>query len=295
MTAATGLTVLLCDERHTASKSYEPNPDGTWTNTQDYNAGFTFGAMARECPDLRSLARLIEDIRNDGNAFIVRGELDDAGRMACEAADACNRVHRIARRKNYQGDGIPAHLIEVPRQWIMSDIDGWQLPPGADLTIDPTPVIDAAIRSLYPEPFHEAECFWQLSASAGFAPGLLKVHPFFWLSESHDNAYLRRWFQHYAPLVDIAPFSAGQPHYITDPVVSGGVDPLPVRTGWRHGTTAAVVLPPLPDATDCRRHVGQKIQGTMVGPTGFHAASVVDALARLGDGEGLGWTSIALF
>ena len=38
---------------------------------------FTFGAMARECPDLQSLARLIEDIRADGNAFIVRGELDE--------------------------------------------------------------------------------------------------------------------------------------------------------------------------------------------------------------------------
>ena len=26
-------------------------------------------------------------------------------------------------------------------------------------------------------------------------PGVLKVHPFFWLSEPYDNAYLRRWFR----------------------------------------------------------------------------------------------------
>ena len=42
---------------------------------------------------------------------------------------ARNRVHKIARRKNDKGDGIPAHLTEVPRQWIMLDIDGWPLPP----------------------------------------------------------------------------------------------------------------------------------------------------------------------
>ena len=44
--------------------------------------------MARECRDLQALAALIEDIREDGNAIIVRGELDDAGRAACEEADA---------------------------------------------------------------------------------------------------------------------------------------------------------------------------------------------------------------
>ena len=118
-----------------------------------------------------------------------------------------------------------------------------------------------------PEPFHDAECFWQLSASAGLAPGLLKLHPFFWLSEPYDNAYLRRWFAHFAPLVDTAPFNAVQPHYLTDPVISGGVDPLPVRTGWRHGTTADVVLPPLPDVAD-GRHVDRNIPGTMVGRRG---------------------------
>ena len=129
MSAAGGLTVLVCDNDHTASKAYACQPDGSWKKTADYHAGFTFGTMARECPDLQALAALIEDIRTDGNAFIVRGELDDAGRGACEEADARNRVYKIARRKNDKGDGIPAHLTEVPRQWIMLDIDGWPLPP----------------------------------------------------------------------------------------------------------------------------------------------------------------------
>ena len=288
MSAAGGLTVLLCDDDHTASKAYARQPDGSWKKTADYDAGFTFGAMARECPDLQSLARLIEDIREDGNGFIVRGELDDAGHAACKEADARNRVHKIARRKNDKGDGIPAHLTEAPRQWVMLDIDGWPLPPDADLATDPTAVIDEAIHALLPEPFHNAECFWQLSSSAGFAVGVLKAHPFFWLSEPHDNAYLRAWFRYHAPLVDWkAPFSAVQPHYITDPTLTGGVDPLPVRTGWRHGAVSEVTLLPLPDVADRGERANPYPPNSKTGAASLHAASIDDALARLGDGDGL--------
>ena len=95
MSTAGGLTVLVCDNDHTSSKAYARQPDGAWKRTHDYNAGFTFGAMARECPDLQSLARMIEDIRDDGNAFIVRGELDNSGRAACEEAEAGNRSTRL--------------------------------------------------------------------------------------------------------------------------------------------------------------------------------------------------------
>jgi putative DNA primase/helicase len=288
VSAGGGLTVLLCDDDHTASKAYACQPDGSWRKTADYDAGFVFGAMARECPDLQALAALIEDIRTDGNAIIVRGELDDAGRGACEEADARDRIYKITRRKNDKGDGIPAHLTEVPRQWVMLDIDGWPLPPGADLVSDPTAVIDEAIHALLPQPFHDAECFWQLSSSAGFAAGVLKAHPFFWLSEPHDNAYLRAWFRCYAPLVDWkAPFSAVQPHYITDPTLTGGADPLPVRTGWRHGAVSEVTLPPLPDVTDARAHAGLHRKNADAGAAGLHAASIDGALARLGDGDGL--------
>lgn len=287
MSAVGGLTVLLCDGDHTASKAYACQPDGSWKKTADYDAGFTFGALARECCDLQALAGLIHDVRADGNAIIVRGELDDAGRASCEEADAQNRVHKIARRKNDKRDGIPAHLTEVPRQWIMVDIDGWPLPPDADLATDPTAVIDEAIHALLPEPFHDAECFWQLSASAGFAVGVLKVHPFFWLSEPYDNAYLRRWFRHFARLVDVAPFCAVQPHYVTDPTLSGGDDPLPVRTGWRHGTVSEVMLPPLPDVTNRSAHTNPHLKDAKVSTAGLQTASIADALARLGDGDRL--------
>jgi hypothetical protein len=42
MSAAGGLTVLVCDSDHMASKAYAYQPDGKWTMTADYDAGFWF-------------------------------------------------------------------------------------------------------------------------------------------------------------------------------------------------------------------------------------------------------------
>ena len=153
--------------------------------------------------------------------------------------------------------------------------------------VDPAAVIEEAIQALLPEPFHDAECFWQLSSSAGFVPGVLKVHLCYWLSEAQDNAYLRAWFKHFAPYIDIAPFSAVQPHYVADPKIEQGDDPLPERTGWRHGEVSAVTLPPLPDVADRSAHTSLHSNNTHAASAGLHAASIADALARLGDGDRL--------
>ena len=172
MSAAGGLTVLVCDNDHTASKAYAPQEDGSWKMTADYDAGFWFRPIPHECDDLHGLAGLVEVIRERGNAIVVRGELDEAG----HAALAADPEHRIVRRKNAKPDNIPPHLTEAARAWVLLDVDDWPLPPGACLRVDPAAVIEEAIQALLPEPFHDAECFWQLSSSAGFVPGVLKVH-----------------------------------------------------------------------------------------------------------------------
>jgi hypothetical protein len=192
-----GLTVLYTDGDHTASKTYACQPDGSWKKT-DYDLGFWFRPVPYECADLHDLADLIESVREDGDACLIRGELDQAARDNL----ASNPDYRIARRKNPKPDGIPAHLTEAARQWIMVDIDGHPLPPDADLATDLPHTIDGAIHALLPEPFHDAGCFWQLSSSAGFVCGILKVHLFYWLDAPRDNSYLRQWFKHNAPLVD---------------------------------------------------------------------------------------------
>jgi hypothetical protein len=79
------------------------------------------------------------------------------------------------------------------------------------------------------------DCWWQLSSSAGFAVGMLKAHLFFWVSEPASNEHIKRVLVEYAPAIDRAPFNAAQPHYIAAPIIEGGYDPIPRRTGWRQG------------------------------------------------------------
>ena len=123
-------------------------------------------------------------------------------------------------------------------------------PLDADLAVDPVGIIDAAIRDVLPEEFHDAQCIWQLSNSAGLVPGILKAHLFFWTDEPWDNAKLRKWIKLNAPHLDTAPFSANQPHFVCDPIIKDldgriAIDPLPARLGWRSGTHDVVALPPL--------------------------------------------------
>ncbi len=169
-------------------------------------------------------------------------------------------------------------LLEAPRRWVMIDVDSWPLPGWADLADDPEGAIDAAVHELLPEAFHDVRCWWQLSASAGFAPGFLKVHLFFWLSEPAANAHIKAVLEQHAPGIDRAPFSAAQPHYIAAPIIDGGHDPLPRRTGWRQGLEDVVVLPALRPVERAARVAGS-------GATG-RGGDEEDALRYLGHGEG---------
>ncbi len=135
----------------------------------------------------------------------------------------------------------------------MIDIDNFPLRPSDDLVDDPEAAIEHAISELLPPAFHDTEAWWQLSSSAGFSAGMLKVHVFFWLSEPVHNLHIKAVLKQHAPRVDLAPFNAAQPHYIAAPVIEGGHDPLPRRTGWRKGSDAAVTLPPLRTVASCRR------------------------------------------
>ena len=246
---------------------------GRWDKASSYSAGAWFTACEISIASLAKLAAAVDTIRHDPRAFIVRGVLADGTREAI----TCDPNQQIRRRK-LSKSGIAPTLLEAPLSWLMIDIDGWPLPGWADLVDDPDTVIDRAIQELLPDAFHDAECYWHLSASAGFVPGILKVHLFFWLSEPASNADVKAVLRQQAPGVDLAPYNAAQPHYIADPIIEGGHDPLPRRTGWRKGGDDAVVLPRL-QPQEQRKHAG----------TGRHTAGgdLYSALSRLGDGEGL--------
>jgi hypothetical protein len=82
----------------------------------------------------------------------------------------------------------------------------------------------------------------------------------------------------HAPGVDLAPYNAAQPHYIAGPVIEGGHDPIPRRTGWRKGADEAVILPPLRT---------EPLRKSKPANSSSPSGTVEDALALLGDGDGL--------
>ena len=93
--------MLVCDSDHTASKAYACQPDGSWKMTADYDVGFRFRPIPHECRDLHgSLPMWSRIIREDGNAVIVRGELDEAGRAALDADP--EHPHRAAQERPSQ-------------------------------------------------------------------------------------------------------------------------------------------------------------------------------------------------
>jgi hypothetical protein len=235
-----GLTVLRCTGAARATKRWSWNSTLQEWRKISYQAGAWFTPREHRVSELAGLVDVLDQVRRDPCALIVRGALAPDAAAAVSADPAT----RIRRRKHAKG-GIDPTLIETDRRWIMLDIDGWPLPAWGDLADDPDTVIDHAIHELLPPPFHDVTCWWQLSSSAGFAAGILKCHLFFWLSEPASNEHLKAILKQLAPGVDRAPFSAAQPHFIADPIIENGHDPIPRRTGWRHSLEAEVVLPAL--------------------------------------------------
>lgn len=275
------LTVLRTVADRFATKRWIWNPTLNEWRLIAYSAGTRFTAEERPIASLHDLAAAVEDVRRDPRALAVRGELTPEVR----AAIARNPGASIRRLKHAQA-GVAATLVEAPRRQLMLDVDGWPLPDWADLIGDPEAVIEAAITDLLPPPFHDAACFWQLSSSAGFKHGVLRCHLFFWLAEPTCSADLKTYFQVHAPQVDRSVFGAAQPLYIATPVIQGGPDPLPRRTGWRKGLDDAVALPPL-DLAALHETIRAKRQRAANG------AGIADAMAHglegllalLGDGR----------
>ena len=244
--------------------------NGSW-KSQHYRAGKWFTAQEFAASGIHELATLLEKVHLAPKAFIVRGGL------TAEARSALSKGNAIRRLKHPDGRDL-ASLEEVSRSWVMIDIDKWPLPASADLVESPEHVIEAAIYALLPSEFHDVECWWQLSASAGFATGVLKVHIFFWLREPASNQHIKDVLKQEGVAVDYALFNAAQAHYVAAPIINGGHDPLPRRTGMVKGSESSVILPTLkPKAA--RSYAGTSSSNL--------PADVEGCLALLGDGDGL--------
>lgn len=240
-----GVTILRTVKQHRATKRWRwDDARQAWVLTS-YEAGARFAPEERQAADLGELVAVLQEVRRDPSAFVVRGALKPAvrDRMAAQPA------HLIRRLKHAKGEAS-ATLDETPRRWVMLDIDKWPLQAWADLVTDPDAVIAHMVEHALPDAFQGVEFWWQLSSSAGFKPGVVSAHVWFWLTKPVSNAHIKAVLKEHAPGVDGAPFNAAQPHFVADPMVEGRADPLPRRAGWhrRPGLDAAVVLPDLTPA-----------------------------------------------
>jgi hypothetical protein len=233
------ITVLRCTNlQDSAAKRWtwerEPDP-GNWT-CHDYNAGTWFHHAEYPINSLHDLGTLLEEISRDPHALVVRGAV---------VPSAKGDIRPIRRTKLKNGSGDP-FLLEMLCPWLMIDVDNFPLRASDDLIDAPELVIERAIFELLPAAFHDVAAWWQLSSSAGFVPGVLKCHLFFWLSEPTSNERIKAVLREHAPGIDDRLFNAAHAHYIAAPLIQGAPDPLPRRAGWRKGAEdAAVVLPRL--------------------------------------------------
>ena len=184
-----------------------------------------------------------------GDEFVVRG--------AIHASANPRRMRRLLHAK----PTCPATMVEVPRSYVLFDVDGACVPIPFDPRNqvigeegppdDPASFVpwDAAIEEFIhqalPSSFHGVSCWWQFTAGMGFKPGL-HMRLLFILDRPMMRHELERWIgpQMRQHKLDPAVFGAVQQILVAPPILTDGMtDPLRFRAGWLTGHKHVVNTP----------------------------------------------------
>ncbi len=229
----TGETICVLSHP-TALATKAHHATATKVVTDAYGEGKYFKAEVVPIADLGELYQLLKILAKEPRSFCIRGEPVPGRDLA--------RIRRTKKMK----DGEPAGFREIPRRWMMVDVDGldkgyaaqWGTPEGCQ---------EAADRLLgqLPMELRTAGYVWQVSSSAGLKPGL-RMHLFFFLDRPLGEAELTRWAEQVNDgagqrVVDDAVFRTIQPLYVADPIFDNMLDPVAQRLGYVPG--AVVSLP----------------------------------------------------
>lgn len=206
----------------------------------DFGYCKTFQAKVVDVDNFNELCELLDVLKDEPRRCVIRGE-PIPGRD----------LQAIFRRKKAKGDE-PASFREKARQWVMLDVDlhDPELKTSYGTAEDCKEVVNLAVSKL-PLECRIAGCWWQLSSSAGFKPGI-RCHIWYWLDRPMGEAELTRWGEYANEqagkiVVDVAVFRTVQPNYTANPVFDNVVDPVIQRTGRFDGP--ALVLPRLSGTT----------------------------------------------
>jgi hypothetical protein len=214
---------------------------------------------AASLPEIRNI---LVQLKDGPTCFVIRGR----------ATDEAGEIHR----RIWASSG--ATLVDVPRRWIMVDVDkpicelpdNWQDKPDV--------LVTEIVRKALPDAFLGAGVVWQWSSSMGVKKGVVKVHLWFRLDTAMDSKSAKRWLRPWNMYHDDSVFQIGQPHYTATPVFDGMNDPVRNRVGIIAGPE--VKVPALEDNETFPDFVGSnKIVGhgyeyyrNQIGTQDFHTA-----------------------
>ena len=177
------------------------------------------------------------------------------------------------RRRVRDRDGIAARFAEVPRSWVMIDLEPASAPAWVD-PVDPV-LIGGWLRRQLPAPFRSARCVVQLSSGAGVKPGL-RAHLWF-LARPADARGRADALAGAVPGSTRVTFRTVQIHYTASPIFDGVDDPciggrIAVLPGY-----AEVAVPEL--APERPRPAFVPVGGASVSSASDYAEAVLRRLA----------------
>ena len=167
------LTILrsLNAQRLPQTKIWTADPEtGTAVTEKSIAAAANWRHQRVEVRDLRHLAAILDHLRADPSAIVIRGTLAD-GVEPLPAGGVAATVRRDTDT-----------FTDAPLRWMLIDVDNF-VPVVNDPVTEGADCVAEFIRSCLPAAFAGAGYYWQLSASSG-APGrcdTLRAHIWFWL------------------------------------------------------------------------------------------------------------------
>ena len=242
------LTVLISVSGKHAGKNFSRGKDGGIRN-RSYGNEKCFRVHITEVNGIAELGRALATIASNQFAFVIRG--------APLPGINLKRARRLLRPDKKSGD--PATFKEVPRYWLLVDVDHIVCPAAIDPKSDPTGAVEYVL-GLLPAELHVATCWWQWSSSQSvYDNETLSLHLWFWLDVPLTGDALTRWAiaandAAGCKLIDPATFRTIQALYTAAPTFSAPLaDPLSQRSGTRHGLDDAVALLIPPPASPRQR------------------------------------------
>lgn len=198
------VTIMVGDQpstKHYTVDTETDRPRKGQVKTSYYHDSYTVPVN-----NLADLYEVIESVRENPNAFIIRGH-----------GKELEQNHVLRRLED------PANFHEVATQWICCDFDAEITP-----VLDPNSLeaIEWLIWNKLPEQFRNVDCIFQWSNSAGLSykghsvKEGTNVHLFFWLSRPLSNTELKQWFKpQHEEGFDISTFNTVTPIFVGSHIV----------------------------------------------------------------------------